>query len=402
MKFMSSLDPKDFRLLLWSVGIAMSLAVAIGLVTPKENNNDNPMPSSYLSGRHGARAAYETLLRSGYGIERWERPLGELASSAGPGTVVILAQPFSREKEDIQAVAQIVERGGRVVATGLWGGYLVPAGQVGEPKNFTFAACQLEAEGLDSLANSGEVWMVPQAAWEAGNPAQRTQYSCAGQPAVVEYDYGRGHVVWWASSTPLENGSLARAGDLDLLLNSIGPRDGHHFYWDESLHGEIRSTWSYVGGSTGWLLLAGLFLVSALVIFSFTRRSGPLREMAPATRATPVEFLDALGSLYRSAGASSTAIAIAWERFRRSALRMCGLQPSAMSADDLAAVIRRRFPNADSALEADLRACQDATLNDKMEPRAALKMIQTLHHHRQALIEAARPGSKFYPNESRE
>ena len=46
---------------------------------------------------HGARAAYETLLRSNYQIERWERPLSELAATAGPETVVIFAQPFSRE-----------------------------------------------------------------------------------------------------------------------------------------------------------------------------------------------------------------------------------------------------------------------------------------------------------------
>ncbi len=88
----------------------------------------------------------------------------------------------------------------------------------------------------------------PQATWTLGNPAYRVEYSCAGQPAVVEYDWGKGHVVWWASSTPLENGSLTRANNLDLLLNSLGPREGHHFYWDESLHGEIRSVWSYAGG----------------------------------------------------------------------------------------------------------------------------------------------------------
>ena len=402
MKFMSSLDAKDRRLLLWSVGIAFGLAVAIGLVTPSENNDENPMPSTYLSGRHGARAAYESLLRSGYSIERWERPLSELAPSAGPSTVVILAQPFSRESADLKALEQIVVRGGRVLATGLWGGYLMPDGQAGNPKNFTFAACQLEPEGLDVLANSGEVWMVPQAAWEAGNPAQRIQYSCAGQPAVIEYDYGRGHVIWWASSTPLENGSLARGANFDLLLNSLGPRDGRHFYWDESLHGDIRSTWSYVSGPTVWLLWTGLILVSILIVFSFSRRSGPVRELPAPARATPVEFLDALGSLYRSAGATSTAVAIAWERFRRNALRLCGLRQTALGAEELAGVIRRRFPNADPRLEADLRACEDATLNEKIEPRAALKLIQMLHHHRQALIEAARPGSKFFPIESRE
>ena len=393
MRFMSSLDARDRKLLFWSVGIAIGLAVVIALAMPNEDNDQNPLPSTYLTGKHGARAAYESLLRSGYTIERWERPLTELAASAGPNTVVILAQPFSRETEDYKAVDQIVSRGGRVLATGLYGGYLLPDGQVSEPKNFTFAACQLDAEGLDSLAGTGEVWMVPEASWNVGNPTHRTQYDCAGQPAVVEYDYGKGHVVWWANSTPLENASLARGADFDLLLNSLGPRQGPQIYWDESLHGEIRSTWSFIGGPTVRLLWAGLILTSILIVFSFSRRSGPVSELPAPPRTTPIEFLDALGSLYRSAGASSTAVSVAWERFRRDALRMCGLRPSKIGADELAAAIRRRFPAADLALEDNLRSCEDAARNEKIEPRAALKAIQMLHHHRELLIAAVRPGS---------
>ncbi len=291
-------------------------------------------------------------------------------------------------------------RGGRVLATGFWGGYLVPDGDAGTPKEFTFAACQLEPEGLDTLANSGEVWMVPEATWQVGNPAQRIQYSCGGQPAVVEYDYQSGHVVWWASSTPLENGSLARAANFDLLLNSLGPREGRQFYWDESLHGDVRSEWSYVSGPTVALLWTGMILLSILILFSFSRRSGPVRELPPPARATPIEFLDALGSLYRSAGASSTAVSIAWERFRRYALRLCGLRQASVSAEELAAAIRRRFPNADASLEADLATCEDARLNEKIEPRAALKIIQLLHQHRQMLAEASKLGNRSISDES--
>jgi len=397
MKFLSSLDPKDRRLLLWSLGIAITLALFIGFVLPNGNGNENPLPSTYLAGQHGARAAYDSLLRAGYPIERWERPLGELAAIADSHTVVIFAQPFTREREDVKAVSQIIERGGRVLSTGFWGGFLLPDAEAGTPKEFTFAACKLEPEGLDPIAATGEVWMVPEATWQVGNPKQRTQYSCAGQPAVVEYDYGKGHVVWWASATPLENGTLSRAQDFDLLLNSLGPRDGHHFYWDESLHGEVRSNWSYVTGPTVPLLWIGLALVAMLMIFSFSRRSGPLRDLPPPLRVTPIEYIDALGSLYRNAGAASTAITIAWERFRRYTLRLCGLRQAPISADELSATIRRRFPAADSSLEADLQSCEDATLNDKIEPRAALKIIHALHRHRQMLSVAAKPGGSISP-----
>ena len=394
MRFFSSLDTRDRRLLLWCLGIALSLAVLIGFLLPNGNGNDNPLPSSYLAGQHGARAAYETLLGANYPIERWERPLAELAATAGPETVVIFAEPFSRETEDIKAVRQIVERGGRVLSTGFWGGFILPGGMVDTPKEFNFAACQLEPEGLDTLANSGEVWMVPQASWQVGNPAHRIQYGCAGQPAVVEYEYGKGHVVWWASATPLENGSLSRGSNLDLLLNSIGPREGHHFYWDESLHGDVRSDWSYASGPARNLLIFGLPVLGMLIVFSFSRRSGPMRELPQAPRAAPIEFLDALGSLYRNAGASSTALAVALERFRRQALRLCGLRPGPMAAAELAAVIRRRFPNADAELEADLIASEEATWSESLDPRTALKLIQALHMHQKKLIEAAKPGGR--------
>jgi hypothetical protein len=394
MKFFSSLDAKDRRLLLWSLGIAVALAVALGFLVPNGNGNDNPLPSTYLSGQHGARAAYETLLRANYPIERWERPLYELANTAGPDTVVIFAEPFTRERDDIQAVRQILERGGRVLSTGYWGGSILPGGQADTPREFNFAACRLEPEGLDALANSGEVWMVPEASWQVGNPTHRIQYSCAGQPAVVEYDYGKGHVVWWASAMPLENGSLARANNLDLLLNSLGPREGHHFFWDESLHGDVRSDWSYASGPARNLLWIGLPILGLLTVFSFSRRRGPVRELPQAPRAAPIEFLDALGSLYRGGGASSTAVAVALERFRRHTLRLCGLRSGPMGASELAAAIRRRFPHLDTSLEADLLACEDASWSETVEPRVALKLIQALHAQQSNLDAAAKPGGR--------
>jgi hypothetical protein len=376
------------------VGIGFALAVVIGFLLPNANSNSNPLPSTYLSGQHGARAAYETLLRANYPIERWERPLYELANTAGPDTVVIFAEPFTRERDDIQAVRQILERGGRVLSTGYWGGSILPGGQADTPREFNFAACRLEPEGLDALANSGEVWMVPEASWQVGNPTHRIQYSCAGQPAVVEYDYGKGHVVWWASAMPLENGSLARANNLDLLLNSLGPREGHHFFWDESLHGDVRSDWSYASGPARNLLWIGLPILGLLIVFSFSRRRGPVRELPQAPRAAPIEFLDALGSLYRGGGASSTAVAVALERFRRHTLRLCGLRSGPMGASELAAAIRRRFPHLDTSLEADLLACEDASWSETVEPRVALKLIQALHAQQSNLDAAAKPGGR--------
>ena len=385
MTFLSSLDAKDRKILIWSVSIALGLAIVAGALLPNANNNDNPLPSTYLSGRHGARAAYEMLLNSGYPVERWERPLSELAATADSNTVVIFAEPFSREPSDIKAVREIVERGGRVLTTGFWGGFIMPGEASEASRVLEFAACKLEPEGLDPLAGSGEVWMSPEASWSVGNPAHRVDYSCAGQPAVVEYDWQKGHVVWWASSTPLENGSIARAHNVDLFLNSLGPREGHRFYWDESLHGDVRSTWSYAGGPSLTLLWIGLPTVGLLIVLSFSRRSGPVRDLPPPARATPIEFLEALGSLYKNAGAASAAVAVEWERFRRYSTKLCGLRSQKLGAAELAAVIRRRFPRIAEALEADLAAAEEAAWGESAQPRQALKLVQALHDYEEQL-----------------
>lgn len=393
MRILTSLDAKDRRILLWLMAIGAVLAVVTGVLMPNSDNH-NPVPSSYLAGRHGALAAYETLLRSGYRVQRWERPLSDLAEEAGPDTVVIFAQPFTRDISDIRATRNILERGGRVLATGFWGGMILPAGASTAPRTFNFSACKLQPEGLEALAGTGEVWMRPEASWKVGNPAQRVDYTCGGEPAVVEYRWGKGRVVWWASSTPLENGSLDRADDLELLLNSLGPRERHRFYWDESLHGDVRWALSYAAGPSLTMLGIGLPLLGLLVVLSFSRRSGPVRELAAPARATPVEFLEALGSLYRKAGASSTAVAIAWERFRQHSLRRCGMRGARPGSAELAAAIRRRFPAADEGLEADLAECEQAAWSDSLHPKEALRLIQTLHRHGKKLDAQVKSGGQ--------
>lgn len=390
MSFLSELDKKDRQLLLWVLAAVLILAVLAGIFSTEKTDNETAVPSSFLAGQHGARAAYETLVRDGYNIERWEEPLANLVENSGPGTVVIIAEPGIFQNKDTRALRIILDRGGRILVTGERGGMLLPDGASASPEDFTFAACQLKPEGFDPLASTGEVWMIPAATWKLGDPAYRVEYTCAGQPAVVEYNSGKGHIVWWASSTPLENGSISRANNLDLLLNSIGPVEGQHIYWDESLHGDVRSVWSFSSGIAQTMLWYGLLAIAILIILSFSRRSGPLRALPVRPRTTPVEYLEALGSLYQKAGAAETALEITWERFRRHMLRLCGLKPTRMDAAELAEIIRTRYPLSDPKLKEDLLAVEDGVKNGVALPRAALKLAQTLYRHQTQVMLMAR------------
>ncbi len=395
MKLFASLDARDRKLLLICLATVVVLAVLTALFARNQNRDDNPLPSSYLTGRHGARAAYEMLESNGYSLERWEQPLNDLAARADSGTVVIFAEPLFERTADLKAIDEIVRRGGRILVTGFSGGRLAPGGAIRPSRQFQMASCKLAPEGLAPLANSGEVWMQPAASWTMASPLYRVDYTCTGDPAVVEYDEGAGHVVWWASSTPLENGSISRSGDLDLLLNALGPREGHRFYWDESLHGETNSQWFYARGPALNLLLAGIFVLGLLVVFSFSRRSGPVRDLPLPPRASPIEFLDALGSLYAKSGASATAVSLAYEQFRRKMGDLCGLNGMQLSAMELSQALRRRFPQAGAELEANLAACEEAGGNDKLVPKRALALVQALDRHGALLTataRAARPG----------
>jgi hypothetical protein len=380
-----SLDPKDRRMLLVLLVLVIALFVLLAIFTPAEDANSNPVPSTYLSGAHGAKAAYTLLRQSGYAIERWEQPLSQLAEQAGPGTVLILAEPASFSREDRRAVAAILDKGGRVLATGLRGGLILPGNGVTISRQASFAACEGRPEGLQPLSTSGSIWIAPSAGWKGSNPETRVAYVCDGEPVVVEYSKERGHAVWWASSTPLENGSIERGKNLELLLNSIGSAQGKQIYWDESLHGYVTTAWDYVKGPVWPLFLSSAIGIALLVVFSYSRRSGPVRALPQAPRTTPIEFLDALGSLYRSTGAASTAVQIAWERFRAQAALLTGQRMLQVDAHALTAAIERRFGAIAPDLEADLIAAEEACWDDSLKSARALILVRALRRHEETL-----------------
>lgn len=394
MKLLASLDAKDRKLLLACMAVVVVLAVITGLFARNQNTDDNPLPSSYLTGKHGARAAYDLLVESGYPVERWEQPLSELAAKTDRGTVVILVDPYLNSTNDFKSVDQILERGGRILVTGMAGGVLVPSSAAQPTNQLNGAACKLTAEGLGSLAGSGEVWMQPEATWKMNKPSYHVDYNCAGEPAVVEYDEHAGHVVWWAGSTPIENASIARANNLDLFLNAIGSPEGHHFYWDESLHGDSKSEWYYARGSALNLLIYGALGLALLTILSFSRRRGPVHDVPQPARSTPVEFIEALGSLYAKAGASATAVQLAYDRFRRAMGGLCGVKGMQMDARVLADALRRRFPAAGAELEADLVECESACNDDLLAPKKALALVQKLSRWGEFFAEQAAAGAR--------
>ena len=431
MKFLPSLDRRDRNAVLVCLALVMVFITVIAIFSPRQRD-ESPVPSSYGVGTHGAKAAYLLLVRSGYDVERWEQPLSELVNlppDSQPSTqliyvsrdfprgdklaadnadqhvlplaadttkdnqfqhtVLILAMPFIMEpRETKKAIKEFLDHGGRVLATGETGSALIPDGDArSNSDEISTTVCHATPEGFDPLASSGEVDIESPVVWSTQQPAQRVEYRCGKKPVVVTYAAGKGpspqgQIIWWASSTPLENASILRSGNLDLLLNSIGPRENTRVLWDESLHGDVRSPWSYTGGTPMRLLWIQCAIIAALLLFSMSRRSGPLRNYVETPRTTPVEFVESLGALYDRAEASNTAVVIAYERFRHHLERRLGFTSADMRLDApaLAQAIQTRLHYNHPELVADL-ADAEAAEHSNLSRRRALELVQALHDH---------------------
>lgn len=371
-----SISSREKRLVTTCLGMVVLVAVLVAILAPREDNDDLT-PSSYASTSHGTKAAYLALADAGYRIERWERPLPDLTAETDAHTILILAEPWTVDAESQSAVKTILDRGGHVLATGVNGAALLP-GSEGElnPSFFANHDCAAQPEGFDALAAAGTPHLRPIARWKTVQPNQRAEYYCDDLAAVVTYPVGRGTVVWWASSMPLENASIARDGDLSLLLASLGPIEQTRIVWDESLHQSAPGLWSYAEGTPAHLLWIQLAFVAILLVLSFSRRSGPLVPDPVVWRDQSLEFVSSLGALYDKACASEAAVKAASDSFHLS----LGRTLRRGELEELVSVANARAGRSLEGLRETLTECDEAenAIAGSLSPARALRLVQKL------------------------
>jgi Domain of unknown function (DUF4350) len=379
----AALDPRDKRLLLACGGL-ITLLVVLLAVFSSDKEDDDPTPSSYSTAPHGARAAYQLLQQAGYRVERQTDSLAELDGAAGSHidehTTVIFAEPFLPNVSDSkQAVKAILDRGGRVLVTGFSGGLLLPENAV-QSNGVAAMECDATPKGTGDLTGSGTVHLTLKARWKPGNPLQQVAYTCQGDAVAVTYRSGKGTAVWWADSLPLENAGIQRKDNLVLFLNSVGSPATTRVLWDESLHGAPPSLMSYTHGTPlkwiGWQLV----LIAALLLWSYARRSGPLRPDPAMPRTAQIEFVYSLGSLYQAANATQTAVSDAFQQFRLKMEQLFAISPSLpASSTSMASALTRYFgPQAEGVQQAMVE-CEEAIAMEKLPARVALLRIQALY-----------------------
>jgi hypothetical protein len=118
-------------------------------------------------------------------------------------------------------------------------------------------------------------------------------------------------------------------------------------------------------------------IVFLAVLFTYSRRLGPISVPAKVSRLSPLEFVETLGDLYSSAHAGSAAVRIASQRLRFQLTRQLGLPANARDADLVHGAGKALAWNeeafSDTLSRAEL-AMQSAKVNDA----DTLKLVQEI------------------------
>jgi hypothetical protein len=209
---------------------------------------------------------------------------------------------------------------------------------------------------------------------------------------------GEGQVLWWAGATPLTNAGIRQADNLNLFLNSVSPgslRKPRAIYWDEYFHGARGSLWTYFENTPLLWGVLQLVILTLALLFTFSRRSGPIASPAVVSRLSPLEFVNTMAGLYQRAGAAPVAVGVAYRHLRLELAHRLGL-PAAIPDPALAQAAAERLGADAHGLDDALRRAALAAASKKLPAREALGLVQSLQRYTVRLI-GPQPGAKPGP-----
>ena len=375
------LEKSDRRLLLGAAVVLAPVILATVLLTSTEQ--DSGIPSSYSAQSRGAKGAYLLLGELGYRVERWQRPPSDLPVEATHCTLVLALPLQPPSKEDKDAIGLFLSRGGRILATGSTSGQFIPQAETERELLVMPAGNLYQPQLVTALTHGGAIRMSPEAYWKKSSTDYLVHYADAGRPIVVSYKVGKGEVIWWASSMPLSNAEAAQAGNLALLLGSVGDPGNTQVFWDEYFH-TPRSFTAYLGTRPIFFALLQGGIVFLALLLTYSRRNGPIYPPNEPPRLSPLEFVETLGGLYRQAKATRVALEVPYTSFRMLATRQLGLKRN-IAAVDLARTVQNRLGYKDDHLKDLLQAIEHALHDPDLQEGRALELAQQLSFHTQSL-----------------
>ena len=379
----------DRKILLIGGAVLFVLTAGIAILGSDPTGQGMKVPSTYSAEPGGARAAYFLLQELHYKVSRWERSPTEIPGDP-EDAVLILADPWEPPtKEDRKALQQFVEDGGQVIFTGTRIETYFPRAKI--HKGFRSKEWKTFSADVPSNYTAGapKISLQTSTTWQKPLADQLPLYGDTQSPVVVSWRIGHGRILWWAAATPLTNSGISREGNLNFFLNAMnsplpGEKPGRQVYWDEYFHGERTSLWSYVQKTpVAWGLMQ-LSILGLIVVFTFSRRSGPTVLPPVVSRVAPLEFVDTLGGLYERARAEPAVVGFVYQRFRATLSRQLRIS-SSVSDSALADAVQSRLGWKESGLKTTLARALVASRARKVAPEEALGLVQELERYEEQL-----------------
>ena len=364
---------RDRKFVLWLVGGVVLAVVLFAFFGPRRDTND-PTPSVDNVSSMGVRGTYLALGELGYRVTRWDEPTRSLRKLPATETTLVLLNPklpVKSREEAKKEIADFLDRGGRVIATGATGAALLPGGKVGEPTRIYQALCVTRPEGPGALAKVGPVSTSDSVRWDDGDPEYKVAQRCGADAVVVSYKVGAGEAVWWSSPLPLTNLGVGRDGNLKLVLAALGGKD-RQVLFDEYLQEYRESIGGLLKGLPWWSLGGQALAVGILLVLSRGRRNGPLRMPVVVPRSSPVEFAESMGRLYGRAGATEAAVGAARARVVTALREQCGV-PREMIPVGVSDALTERLGGDWRGVEVHLSASANG-----LSGKSALGLVQAL------------------------
>lgn len=370
---------KDRKILIIGSVLILALLSLAAFIQPEEDLEEGH-PSSYSVKSGGAKATYMLLQELGYKVDRWTQPPQDLPNAAD-GTLLMLTSPewvrdSSRSKE---ALRKFLGSGGTVLATGYSSGWLIPDsgampawGNQFKKSWDTYSA----VAPTDITRAAPEITMPSRGQWYELPAGAVPLYGNKETMVALQYPYGKGKVIWIASAAPISNAGLkidANVRFLTAVLGSVRPQ--RILWWEYAGEAEPSATY---GGPVTWAFTAQLSLLFFFALWTYARRSGPIRPAAAVSRMSSLEFVDALAGLYRGRRAGQTVVATAYRRFRATANRKLGTATTA-EPTALARTIALRTGRDAAEILGTLQQFESALYQPDLTGAQAMAMCAALH-----------------------
>ena len=372
------LSPGDVKLVWASAIIGILLLAGTALMSPPQQGNDSPIPSSYSPDPDGALAAYLLLRDLDVPVLRTEQsPVASLPEDPYDFLLIIAEPSEFPNTAEKRALLDFVENGGRILFCGRGLELFLPLPPTAPA--FGYADRTFGSRIPSRYTRRADTIMIdPRSRWSTETAGGLPLYGSDAEPVVTVSQIGEGEVLWWAAATPLTNRAIAEHGNLNLFLNTVSGEGGPDVvFWDEYFHGQQGSLWSYLQKTpVAWSLWQFAILIG-VVLFGFSRRRGPIVEPRAVSRLSPLEFVETMGDLYARAGAASVAVEVPYKRLRLELARQLGRSPGIADAE-LAKAASQRFPVSEAELRDTLELASQAAGQPRFPAKRALELVRKL------------------------